>query len=47
MMIGIGLFGMSNFFYQPAWTSWNNYDTTRGFYEEPKNTIETECIKNL
>lgn len=44
MMIGIGLFGMSNFFYQPAWTSWNNYDTTRGFYEEPKNTIETVFV---
>lgn len=41
MVIGTVLFGISNFFYQPVWKSWNNYDTTRGFYEEPGNTIET------
>lgn len=26
---------------QPDWTDWNNYDTTRGFYEQPDNTLET------
>ncbi len=30
-----------NSFFQPAWPKWNNYYTTKGFYEEPKNTIET------
>lgn len=28
-------------FFQPVWLKWNNYHTTKGFYEEPKNTIET------
>ena len=41
MLIGTILFMISNFFYQPVWRNWNNYDTTRGFYEEPENTIET------
>ncbi len=30
-----------NSFFQPVWTKWNNYYSTKGFYEEPKNTIET------
>ncbi len=30
-----------NSFFQPVWFKWNNYNTTKGFYEEPKNTIET------
>lgn len=28
-------------FFQPVWLKWNNFNTTKGFYEEPKNTIET------
>lgn len=28
-------------FFQPVWLKWNNFHTTKGFYEEPKNTIET------
>lgn len=30
-----------NSFFQPQWTKWNNYYTTKGFYEEPDDTIET------
>ncbi len=30
-----------NSFFQPVWSKWNNYYTTKGFYEEPENTIET------
>ncbi|MBQ7118134.1 MAG: hypothetical protein IJN88_07985 [Clostridia bacterium] len=30
-----------NSFFKPEWTKWNNYYTTKGFYEEPENTIET------
>ena len=43
IFIGLGivmLLGL-NYLLQPAWMEWNNYDTTRGFYEEPENTIET------
>jgi len=43
-LIGTILFTISNFFYQPVWKSWNNYDTTRGFYKEPGNTIETVFV---
>lgn len=34
------LFCFLNTFFQPVWTSWNNYYTMHGFYEQPKNTIE-------
>ena len=34
------LLGLNSFF-QPVWSKWNNYYTTKGFYEEPENTIET------
>ena len=34
------LFVAGNFAFQPVWTAWNNYNTTRGIYEEPENTIE-------
>lgn len=37
----IGLFNVFNRFFQPVWYTWNNYYTVYGFYEEPKNTIET------
>ena len=30
-----------NKLFQPAWLDWNNYYTIHGFYEEPKDTIET------
>lgn len=30
--------------FQPVWLRWNNYNTTRGFYEEPDNTIEALFI---
>lgn len=43
-LIGTILFMISNFFYQPVWKSWNNYDTTRGFYKESGNTIETVFV---
>ena len=29
------------FMFQPLWKEWNNYETIDGFYQEPKNTIET------
>lgn len=29
------------FFWQPAWKSWRNYDSLKGFYEQPENTINT------
>ena len=41
MIIGGAIFGILNYFYQPVWKSWNNYNTINGFYEEPENTIET------
>ena len=45
------LFMGFNFLAQPVWMDWNNYDTVRGFYEEPKDTIEvaffgTSCVVN-
>ena len=30
-----------NSFFQPVWLDWNNFYTTKGFYEEKQNTIET------
>lgn len=30
----------------PAWFEWNNYSTTRGFYEQPDNTIEAVFVGN-
>ncbi len=40
------LFIIFNFIAQPVWRSSgnNNYETTHGFYKEPKNTIETVFI---
>ncbi len=35
------ILGICNFVVRPVWTDWNNYNTTHGIYEEPKNTIET------
>ncbi|MBQ4249751.1 MAG: hypothetical protein II705_06900 [Clostridia bacterium] len=35
------LFAGFNFFIQPIWTYLNNYNTIHGFYEEPRDTIET------
>lgn len=40
LVTGIVLLFLNSFF-KPEWTKWNNYYTTKGFYEEPKNTIET------
>lgn len=37
-------FSVCNDIAQPIWTDWNNYNTMRGFYEEPENTIETIFI---
>lgn len=31
---------------RPAWFEWNNYSTTRGFYEQPNNTIEALFVGN-
>lgn len=28
-------------FFQPLWLKWNNFYTQKGFYEEPKNSVET------
>ena len=33
-----------NIFLQPVWFNWNNYYTTKGFYKEPDNTIETVFV---
>lgn len=35
------LFVLQCFIYQPVWPEWNNYETIKGFYLEPENTIET------
>ncbi len=39
-LVAVVLICLGNFF-QPVWLKWNNFHTTKGFYEEPKNTIET------
>ncbi len=41
LVIAAALLGVCSYAAQPIWTSWNNYNTTHGFYEEPENTIET------
>ena len=41
MLIAWMIFGILDYFYQPVWKSWNNYNTINGFYKEPANTIET------
>ncbi len=51
LFILVLLFMGFNFLAQPVWMDWNNYDTVRGFYEEPKDTIEvaffgTSCVVN-
>ena len=38
------LFCGLNSFLQPVWKTYNNFNTVRGFYEEPENTIETVFI---
>ncbi|MBR2742885.1 MAG: hypothetical protein IKD89_04770 [Clostridia bacterium] len=35
------LFAGFNSFMQPVWTYLNNYNTIHGFYEEPRDTVET------
>lgn len=40
-VIAILFFGAINYIVNPIWLEWNNYSTTRGFYKEEKNTIET------
>lgn len=35
------MFQALNWFLQPVWLEWNNYDTVYGFYEQPRNTIDT------
>ena len=44
MAIFILIFFAVGFFMQPYWENWDNQYVTRGFYEEPKNTIETIFI---
>lgn len=34
------IFLILNFVFQPIWFEWNNYDTHKGFYAQPQNTIE-------
>ncbi len=41
LIIAVWLFYGLNWFLQPVWLDWNNYDTIHGFYKEPENTIET------
>lgn len=36
----ISIFFYLNWLFLPSYISWNNFDTTHGIYEEPKNTIE-------
>ena len=40
-IILILLICLANSFFQPTWLQLNNFYTTRSFYEEPKNRIET------
>lgn len=35
------IFSALGSFFQPIWLSWNNFYTTKGFYKEPKDSIET------
>lgn len=35
------LFSAVSNLFQPVWLDWNNFNTMYGFYEEPKNTIDT------
>ena len=35
---------LAGHFFQPVWYEWSNYDSARGFYEEPENTIGTIII---
>lgn len=35
------LFALFSFLLQPIWIGWNNYSTFSGFYDEPRDTIET------
>ncbi len=46
LVVAVLLFSCLNCIFQPIWTDWNNYDTTYGFYKEPKNTIETLFLGN-
>lgn len=36
----------ANIALKPAWFEWNNYSTTRGFYEQPNDTIEAVFVGN-
>lgn len=38
--IAVFIFISLNWLVKPIWLEWNNYSTTYGFYNEPKNTIE-------
>lgn len=41
VVIVTSIFIACNKLFQPIWTTWNNYYTIYGFYEEPEDTIET------
>ncbi len=41
MAIVLVVFLGVNYVLQPIWTDWNMRNTTYGYYEEPKNTVET------
>ena len=41
ILIFVVLFSALNKFFQPIWFKWNNFYIVRGYYEEPKDTIET------
>ena len=39
-ILGGVLFFLLGELFQPIWKGWNNYDTTYGFYEEPKDMVQ-------
>lgn len=41
IVIVVLLISILSSFFQPVWLEWNNFYTTKGFYKEKKNTIET------
>ncbi len=41
LVVAVFVISMISSFFQPVWLEWNNFYTTKGFYKEKKNTIET------
>lgn len=44
LLVFMMLFSAVSDIFQPIWLAWNNHSTIEGFYEEPRDTIETVFI---